>query len=169
MAFLSYIWLIIVHFPLISHQNHDVHAHHEAPHVATSMSHSDFEIFLCVFFAVSICVCGFCYAVEILRPPKGPEPWRRHLFWIPGAVWMMCGILAMTDLFVQPTDRPAPDAYDCKNLLAVNSDIGGIGVGVGLAIPMALTLVSLFLGRRCGREIGTKEIGSAHLISESPP
>ena len=48
----------------------------------------------------------------------------------------------------------------------MDPDIGGIGVLLGLEIPIAATILSLVLGHLTVREVGTKELGITHLASK---
>jgi hypothetical protein len=121
---------------------------------------------LTVFGFVAVC----CQLGELL-PDKSSVHGRRFKKWpffylsIP-ALWI-CLVVESATL----RTRAHFESFEflqngCDFRTAVNPDIGGQGVRYSFYVPGFLTIVSLVIGVWCNKEIGTKEIGSAQIMSK---
>jgi hypothetical protein len=137
-------------------------------------SSSVFDQVLSLFLVLSACVCFVCYPWEFLGRSAvrvrtysllRPSPRNLNLsLWLPHAAWLVCGILGMIRLFLEPSK---PEL--CGTLEQANPDIVGMGVRVGIMSIMALTIFSILAGASGYHgETGSKELGITSLASMYP-
>jgi hypothetical protein len=109
-----------------------------------------------------------CYIFELQhRRRENPKPVPTWLIWITQVTYCICGVLESGSVIWHWRHQSSLQTQnECGAQGLINPDIGGVGVRLGLYIPMVLTHISLFLGRFCGEEIGTKELGAAQIISK---
>ena len=126
------------------------------------------DIALAVLLGISIPVCVICYALEVVKP------WRpaslqmlKFIFWIPRIAWAVCGIVAIAQISRPIADDTPTGSAAEQCMISFNTDIGGIGVRVGLSYSTGLSLCTLAIGSLTRREIGTKEVGVSQLSSKS--
>jgi hypothetical protein len=140
----------------------------------TWASSSVFDKVLSLFLVLSACVCFVCYPWEFLGRSTvraitysllRPNPRNLNLsLWLPHAAWLVCGVLGMIQLFLEPSK---PEL--CGKLEQANPDIVGMGVRVGIMSIMALTLFSVLAGASGYHgETGSKELGITSLASMYP-
>ena len=108
------------------------------------------------------------------------EQIRRCVTWTPGVLWFfsfIVPILQVSNTVSHNQDllrssktfwnNSTMTVYGSEtNVSDVNADIGGIGIRVGLYIPVGLAVVTLLLGVLHREDTGAKEIGSAQLLSK---
>jgi hypothetical protein len=124
--------------------------------------------------AVCLTVFGFiavCCQLGELLPDKSSargrhfEKWPFFYLSIP-ASWI-CLVLESATLRTRAHFESSEFLQKgCDFRTAVNPDIGGQGVRYSFYVPGSLTILSLVIGLWCNKEIGTKEIGSAQIMSK---
>jgi hypothetical protein len=121
-------------------------------------------------FLIAIILSPVCGGMDFLaKHYLSFDPGRLSL-WIqlPQYLGALSGIMGHALLLTGRNDVPkSSDLPSCVISDSLNADIAGQGVLAALLLPAALTALSLLLGSWCTRGIATRELGFAHLISES--
>jgi hypothetical protein len=122
------------------------------------------QVILCISGVIAVPV----HVKEIWATlsPSYPRISKRWHIWIsiPG-LWI-CLVLAFLAQFLAHSEFLRSLQAECGLRTTINPDIGGVGVRAGLYLPGLLTFLSLCIGCWYNEEIGTKEIGSAQLVSK---
>jgi hypothetical protein len=126
----------------------------------------DVFVFTSLVLAVILTV-GCCIFELQRRRRENPKPVPTGLIWTTQVIYCFCVVLELGSVIWHWCHQPSLQTQnECGAQGLINPDIGGVGVRLGLYIPMVLTHISLFLGCFCGEEIGTKELGAAQIISK---
>ena len=79
---------------------------------------------------------------------------------MPAVIWVVAAGPALNQIL-----SFRQQAHPLRLLPDVNPDIGGLGVRIGLYIPVVLAVMTLFAGCFHKDEAGAKDIGKANLLS----